>query len=272
MPDPIGAQGHGQAPLRLLVLVRLGIRRPAHSVRSDIRPPPVHAGEQGAPSGRLPAHPFQGEVRHRAGERPGAVRGTGQDLRCGRGGGRLPRIQGGRRRLGEHGHPRSCLDVLHPPGSTIRGMSLLAIDAGTTGVTVLVVDQAGFVRSKGYREFPLSFPRPGWVEHDPEHWWTAMTGATAEALNAASLEASELAAIGITNQRETTLVWDRRTMAPIHPAIVWQDRRTAPLCDLLRQEGWEARIREPAMPGPVAWCSGRSTAIWSIGSPARRIT
>jgi len=123
-------------------------------------------------------------------------------------------------------------------------MSLLAIDAGTTGVTVLVVDQAGSVRSKGYREFPQSFPRPGWVEHDPEHWWTAMTAATAEALNGASIEASQLAAIGITNQRETTLVWDRRTMAPIHPAIVWQDRRTAPLCDLLRQEGWETRIRE----------------------------
>jgi glycerol kinase len=122
--------------------------------------------------------------------------------------------------------------------------SILAIDAGTTGVTVLVVDQAGTVRSKGYREFPQSFPRSGWVEHDPDHWWTAMTGATEDALTEAGLEASQLAAIGITNQRETTIVWDRRTGAPIYPAIVWQDRRTAPLCDLLREEGWEDRIQE----------------------------
>src|SRR5213594_4365821 len=105
-------------------------------------------------------------------------------------------------------------------------MSLLAIDAGTTGVTVLVVDQAGSVRSKGYREFPQSFPCPGWVEHDPENWWTAMMAATEDALKAAGVVARELAAIGITNQRETTVVWDRRTMVPIHPALVWQDRRT----------------------------------------------
>ena len=122
--------------------------------------------------------------------------------------------------------------------------SILAIDAGTTGVTVLVVDQAGTVRSKGYREFPQSFPRSGWVEHDPDHWWTALMGATEDALGNAGLDASELTAIGITNQRETTIVWDRRTGAPVCPAIVWQDRRTAPLCDRLRQEGWEKRIRE----------------------------
>lgn len=121
---------------------------------------------------------------------------------------------------------------------------LLAIDAGTTGVTVLVVDQTGSVRSKGYREFPQSFPQPGWVEHDPDDWWTAMLAATKAALAAADLEASNLAAIGIANQRETTIVWDRRTMAPVHPAIVWQDRRTASLCDTLRREGWEDRIRE----------------------------
>ena len=123
-------------------------------------------------------------------------------------------------------------------------MSLLAIDAGTTGVTVLVVDQAGSVRSKGYREFAQSFPRPGWVEHDPEHWWTAMMAAAEEALGVAGVDASGLVAIGITNQRETTVVWDRQTMVPVHTAIVWQDRRTAPLCDLLRREGWETRIRE----------------------------
>jgi glycerol kinase len=121
---------------------------------------------------------------------------------------------------------------------------VLAIDAGTTGVTVLLVDEEGSVRSKGYREFPQSFPRPGWVEHDPEHWWAATTAATSEALAAAELEASSLAALGITNQRETTVVWDRKTLAPVHPALVWQDRRTAPLCEQLRREGWEDRVRE----------------------------
>jgi glycerol kinase len=122
--------------------------------------------------------------------------------------------------------------------------TLLAIDAGTTGVTVLVVDDAGSVRSKGYREFPQSFPRPGWVEHDPEEWWTAMMAATEDALRAARIDAADLATIGITNQRETTVVWDRRSMAPVHPAIVWQDRRTASLCEQLREEGWDERIRE----------------------------
>jgi glycerol kinase len=122
--------------------------------------------------------------------------------------------------------------------------NVLAIDAGTTGVTVLVVDEMGSVRAKGYREFPQSFPRPGWVEHDPDDWWTATIAAAEEALRSAGLRPSDLAAIGITNQRETTVVWDRRTTSPIYPAIVWQDRRTAPLCDELRAEGWEDKVRE----------------------------
>lgn len=121
---------------------------------------------------------------------------------------------------------------------------VLAIDAGTTGVRALVVDEAGRVRGKGYREFPQSFPRPGWVEHDPHHWWTAMVAACEEGLSASGTTAASLAAVGITNQRETTILWDRRTREPIHPAIVWQDRRTAPACDALRHEGWTDRIRE----------------------------
>ncbi len=123
-------------------------------------------------------------------------------------------------------------------------MAVLAIDAGTTGVTGLVVDERGRVRGKGYREFPQHFPRPGWVEHDPEDWWRATLASTGEALAAAGMEASALAAVGITNQRETTVVWDRETLAPVHRAIVWQDRRTAPLCDALKAEGWEERIGE----------------------------
>lgn len=121
---------------------------------------------------------------------------------------------------------------------------ILAIDAGTTGVRALLVDGAGSVRSRAYREFPQSFPRPGWVEHDPDRWWEALLAACDEALRAAGIEASSVASVGIANQRETTVVWDRRTLRPIHPAIVWQDRRTASLCDALREEGWEQRIGE----------------------------
>ncbi len=121
---------------------------------------------------------------------------------------------------------------------------ILAIDAGTTGVTALVVDEEGQVRSRGYREFPQSFPRPGWVEHDPNHWWDAAAGACAEALEAGEVEAGSLAAVGLTNQRETTVLWDRDTLEPIHPAIVWQDRRTTELCRTLRDEGWEDRVRD----------------------------
>jgi glycerol kinase len=120
---------------------------------------------------------------------------------------------------------------------------VLGIDAGTTGVSVLVVDDSGEVLGKGYREFPQSFPRPGWVEHDPEDWWTAMLAATEEALASADTDPAGLTAVGLTNQRETTLVWDRETLRPIHPGIVWQDRRTAKLCAELREEGWEEKVR-----------------------------
>ena len=121
---------------------------------------------------------------------------------------------------------------------------ILAIDAGTTGVKVLVVDETGAVLGTGYREFPQSFPRPGWVEHDPDDWWAATLEATLEALRVATVGAAELTALGITNQRETTVVWDRETLRPIHRAIVWQDRRTAPLCAELQDEGWEDRVVE----------------------------
>ena len=121
---------------------------------------------------------------------------------------------------------------------------ILSIDAGTTGVTSLVVDETGAVLGKGYREFPQSFPRPGWVEHDPEHWWAATLEASAEALRTTGTEHRSISAIGITNQRETTVIWDRSSFKPIYPAIVWQDRRTAPLCKTLRDEGWTDRIRD----------------------------
>src|SRR2546428_832000 len=121
---------------------------------------------------------------------------------------------------------------------------VLGIDAGTTGVTAILLDGSGDVVGRGYREFPQSFPRPGWVEHDPEDWWRGLTESCVEALARAGVEAGRLGAIGITNQRETTLVWDRDTLAPVHPAIVWQDRRTAALCGELKAEGLEEHVRE----------------------------
>jgi glycerol kinase len=116
---------------------------------------------------------------------------------------------------------------------------LLAIDQGTTGTTCLVVDEELRPRGRGYREVPQHFPRSGWVEHDPDELWESVLGAAEDALVEARVAARDLTAIGITNQRETTVVWDRRSGRPVHRAIVWQDRRTAERCrelprDLIR--------------------------------------
>jgi glycerol kinase len=111
---------------------------------------------------------------------------------------------------------------------------VLGLDAGTTGVTALLVTENATIAARGYREFPQHFPRPGWVEHDPQDIWRATLDACGEALASAGVDASALGAVGITNQRETTVVWDRTTLAPVHNAIVWQDRRTAERCDELR--------------------------------------
>src|SRR2546430_6872092 len=124
-----------------------------------------------------------------------------------------------------------------PPGF------VLALDQGTTGSTALVVDPEGAVRARGYAEVPQHYPRPGWVEHDPQDLWTTVERAARQALSAAGITGDDLAAIGITNQRETTIVWDRTTGAPLHRAIVWQCRRTAAVCDRLRAEGHEALVR-----------------------------
>jgi glycerol kinase len=117
---------------------------------------------------------------------------------------------------------------------------LLAIDQGTTGTTCLVVDDDLRAVGRGYREIAQHFPRPGWVEHDPEEIWTSAVEAARDALTGAGVSAAELAAIGIANQRETTVVWDRTTGEPLGRAIVWQDRRTAERCaelpiDLIRE-------------------------------------
>jgi glycerol kinase len=121
---------------------------------------------------------------------------------------------------------------------------VIAIDQGTTGTTVFVLDEELRLRGRGYREFRQIYPQPGWVEHDPEDIWSSVTGALAAALDSAKVDASTIAAIGITNQRETTLLWDRATGKPVHNAIVWQDRRTADFCAQLKAAGHEARVRE----------------------------
>ncbi len=121
---------------------------------------------------------------------------------------------------------------------------LLAIDQGTTSSRAIVFDETGAVVALAQREFRQHFPQPGWVEHDAEEIWETQAATITEALANAGLRPVDLAAVGITNQRETTVVWDRRTGKPIVPAIVWQDRRTAAFCEELRERGHEALIAE----------------------------
>ncbi len=113
---------------------------------------------------------------------------------------------------------------------------ILAIDQGTTGTTCLVVDEELRIRGRAYRDLRQSFPQPGWVEHDPEEIWSGVVAAAEEAVRAGGVPPAELRAIGITNQRETTILWERATGRPVAPAIVWQDRRTAARCRELPAE------------------------------------
>jgi glycerol kinase len=119
----------------------------------------------------------------------------------------------------------------------------MSIDAGTTGIKALVVDADARVEARAYSEFSQSYPRSGWVEHDPNEIWTTTERVMRDALASAGAAATDLAAVGITNQRETTVVWERASGEPVHPAIVWQDRRTAPLCEELRARGLEDDLR-----------------------------
>ena len=117
--------------------------------------------------------------------------------------------------------------------------SILALDQGTTGSTALVIHQDGTILGRGYREIPQHFPQPGWVEHDPEDLFLNTLSAAREAIQLAG-EVPD--GIGITNQRETVVVWERKSLRPVHRAIVWQDRRTTPRCEALRAEGREADL------------------------------
>ena len=141
---------------------------------------------------------------------------------------------------------------------------VLAIDQGTTGSTVLVFDEEGHLRGRGYAEITQHYPRPGWVEHDPVEIWQTTRAVAGKAMEDAGIAADDLDAIGITNQRETTVLWDAASGQPVHRAIVWQDRRTAALCQQLKARGLEPAIRRrpvccwiPISPAP------RSAGCWT---------
>jgi glycerol kinase len=121
---------------------------------------------------------------------------------------------------------------------------ILALDEGTTSARAIVFDRDGAIRAVAQKEFQQIYPKPGWVEHDPNEIWSAQLGVAVEALGRAGIKPADVAAVGITNQRETAVVWDRETGQPVCNAIVWQDRRTAPFCDRLRSEGHEALVRD----------------------------
>ena len=176
---------------------------------------------------------------------------------------------------------------------------ILAIDQGTTSSRAIVFDKDMAVTAVAQEEFPQHYPQSGWVEHDPADLWATVVATTRAVLERADLKASDIAAIGITNQRETTLVWDRETGKPIHNAIVWQDRRTEPFCRELREEGFEATItqktglladpyfsgakvkyildtvegaREAAEAGKLAFGTVDCFLIWKLTGGARHVT
>jgi glycerol kinase len=121
---------------------------------------------------------------------------------------------------------------------------ILAIDQGTTGTMCLVFDRDGRIAGRAYSEFEQHFPRPGWVEHDATEIWEVTREVASRAISEAGIDGASLEGIGITNQRETVVAWDRRSGEPVHNALVWQDRRTAARCDELRDAGYERLVRE----------------------------
>jgi len=176
---------------------------------------------------------------------------------------------------------------------------VLSLDHGTTSARALVIDASGVVLASAQQETGLSYPQPGWVEQDPAAMWDAQLATMRDALAAAGLQAVDVAGIGITNQRETTIVWDRATSQPVAPAIVWQDRRTAGFCEELRGAGCEALVRrktgllldpyfsatklrwlldhvdgvrERALRGELAFGTVDSWLVWRLSGGRRHVT
>ena len=121
---------------------------------------------------------------------------------------------------------------------------VLALDQGTTSSRAILFDHEGAIKGVAQREFEQIFPQPGWVEHDPEEIWSSQISVAIEALSRAELRPRDITGLGITNQRETTVVWNRETGKPVYNAIVWQDRRTAAFCDQLKAEGHEGLVQQ----------------------------
>lgn len=145
----------------------------------------------------------------------------------------------------------------------MAGEYVLAIDQGTTGTTVLIFDHAGALAGRAYSEFTQYYPRPGWVEHDANEIWNVSMRVVGEALGDAQISARQLAAIGITNQRETAVMWDRSTGEPVNNAIVWQDRRGAALCGQLSEAGNDGMVRDKTGLTIDAYFSGSKVA-WML--------
>jgi glycerol kinase len=137
---------------------------------------------------------------------------------------------------------------------------ILALDQGTTSSRAILFDRDGSVQASASQEFKQYYPQPGWVEHDAEEIWESQRVVAERALTEGEAGAEDLAAIGITNQRETVVLWDRATGKPLYPAIVWQCRRTAPLCDRIKQEGFDRTIREKTGLVTDAYFSGTKLA------------
>jgi len=121
---------------------------------------------------------------------------------------------------------------------------ILAIDQGTTGTRASLLNREGDIVAKFYREFTQYFPRAGWVEHDPEEIWQSTLQVIQKVLSETKIKSSDIAGIGISNQRETTILWGKDTGRPLYKAIVWQCRRTAPICDKLKKDGLQEKIGE----------------------------
>jgi len=176
---------------------------------------------------------------------------------------------------------------------------VLALDSGTTSVRAILFDHSGQIAAVAQREIRQIYPQPGWVEHDPEEIWSSQVAVAMEALGSVGASPGDIAAIGITNQRETSIVWDRETGEPVHNAIVWQDRRTAGMCDQLRRDGalkmiqkrtgllpdsyfsatkvtWildnVAGARKKAEQGKLAFGTVDSWLVWKLTSRSRHIT
>ncbi len=133
---------------------------------------------------------------------------------------------------------------------------VLALDQGTTSSRAILFDRDGEARAAASQEFKQYYPQPGWVEHDAEEIWQSQRAVAEQALAEAGARPGDIAAIGITNQRETVVLWDRRTGEPVHHAIVWQCRRTAAMCDRLRAEGFDKVLREKTGLTTDAYFSG----------------